>query len=225
VHAVLAHDRLVGDALVEGVVSIWLTAGVISGTWGSVRRLRMLGMLLLLVVVAGGCRNGDEPASGAHSTPIPTATPRPVAYPVAYRLRRSAALQLARADAWQLVEREGRVVARSEWDDGYAAIVLSEWLDERGIRLDLPSDLRSVVERLANEQELTLLVVTGEHRRYAELLARLDPTERELRSFYERFSGQTVDDAGQAMLAWLRVFRLALANADARHVVIIPALI
>jgi hypothetical protein len=81
------------------------------------------------------------------------------------------------------------------------------------------------VERVANEQELTLLVVTGEHRRYAEVFARLDPTERELRSFYERFSQQTVDDAGQAMLAWLRVFRLALANADARHVVIIPALI
>ena len=181
-------------------------------------------MLLLLVVAAGGCGHGDEPASEAHSTPNPTATSRPELYPVAYRLRRSAAVELARADVWSLIERQGRVVARSQWDDGYAAIVLSEWLDERGLRLEVPSDLRSVVKRLANEQELTLLVVSGEHRRYAKALARLDPTERELRSFYERFSQRKVEDAGRAMLAWLRVFRLALAHTDARHVVIIPAL-
>ena len=195
------------------------------GTWGSVRRLGTLGMLLLLVAVAGGCGSGDEPASGDNSTPIPTALPRPEVYPVAYRLRRSAALDLARTDARQVIEREGRVVARSEWDDGYAAIVLAEWLDARGFQLALPRDLRSLVERLANEQELLVLVVSAEHRRYAEALARLDPTERELRSFYERFSRQKVDDAGQAMRAWLQVFRLALANADSQHVVIIPALI
>jgi hypothetical protein len=114
-------------------------------------------------------------------------------------------------------------VARSEWD-GYAAVVLSEWLDDRGVPLDVPRDLHAVMDRVAREQEVSVLLVGSEHRRYAGRLARLRPTEGELRSFYERYTEQQSTDAGRAMLDWLRVFRRAFDGADAEHVVIIPVL-
>jgi hypothetical protein len=71
--------------------------------------------------------------------------------------------------------------------------------------LTVPADLRPVVRRLASEQELSLLVVASQHRRYAAALARLDPTGRELGSSYERFTHDDSAEAGQAMLDWLRV--------------------
>ena len=182
-------------------------------------------MALLVAFAAAGCAGGEEAASEAQrrSTPSPTTTTGPSKAPVAYQLRRGDALKLAGTDAWRMIERKGRTVARSEWD-GYLAIVLSEWLDERGIRLDVPRDLRPVMQSLADEQELTLLVVSSEHQRYADALARLHPTERELRSFHERFTDDDSTDAGRAMLDWLRVFRLAIGNTDARHVVVIRLL-
>jgi hypothetical protein len=188
---------------------------------------RLVTLAIVLQALAAGCANGDEPATTTRATPTPTptATAQPTRYPVAYRLRMETALDLARTDAWRVIEREGRIVSRSESDDGYAAVVLAEWLDGQGVRLDVPRALRPVVERLAAEQELTLLVIGPEHRRHARALTRLRPTERELRSFYERFGEERSPDAGQAMLAWLRVFRRALDSADAAHVVVIPVLI
>jgi hypothetical protein len=145
--------------------------------------------------------------------------------PVAYRLSRTAARELAGADAWAVIEEQGRVVAESEWDKGHAALMLSEWLEQQGVPTDVPSDLLPVLERLAAEQDLTLWAITAEHLRNAETLARLDPGENELRLFHEHFSGQAQDDAGEAMLAWLGVTRAAFAQTDADHVVLIPILI
>jgi hypothetical protein len=76
-------------------------------------------------------------------------------------------------------------------------VALSRRRSGRGTRRP-PSDLRPVVQRLADEQELTLLVVAFEHQRYAHALAQLHPTKRELRSFYQRFSHDDSSDAGQS---------------------------
>jgi hypothetical protein len=178
---------------------------------------------LILAVPAGGCDRDSAPSSEARPPATPTATPKreSAASPVAYRLKTTAARALAGTQAARVIERRGRVVARSTWD-GYQAVVLSEWLQRRHVRLGVPRDLRSVVRRVAGEQELSLLVVASEHRRYADALAALHPSERELRAFYERFSGEQSAEAGEAMLDWLRVFRVALRNADLDHVVIIP---
>jgi hypothetical protein len=132
---------------------------------------------LLLAGAAGGC-GGDAASSSTEVGPpaTPTATPKSdsAASPVAYRLKTTAARALAGTEAARVIERRGRVVARSTWD-GYQAVVLSEWLQQR-----------------------------------------------ELRAFYERFTGEQSAEAGEAMLDWLRVFRVALRNADPEHVVIIP---
>jgi hypothetical protein len=174
----------------------------------------------MALLVAAGCGQGDEPAS----TERPRATTTGASGgPVAYRLPSDAVRGLVTADAWQVIEREGQVVARSEWKP-YTAVVLSEWLEDHGVRLDVPKELRAVVERVASEQELPLLVVGPEHRGYAGELARLHPTARELQSFHERFTEEPSAEAGRAMLDWLRVFRAAVEGADDGHLVVIPVL-
>jgi hypothetical protein len=82
----------------------------------------------------------------------------------------------ASSDAWKTLERHGRVVATTDWD-GYLAIVLAEWLNKRGIHLlDVARDLRPVMRRFADEQDLPLLVVSSEDRRYADELTEMDPS-------------------------------------------------
>ena len=76
----------------------------------------------------------------------------------------------------------------------------------------------NVTSRLASEQELDVIVVTGEH---AEALRRLRPRERALRRYFDRFTEDGYPQAGEAMLDWLRVFRRATSNADVDHVVVI----
>jgi hypothetical protein len=185
--------------------------------------VRGFGALSISLVVAisasAGCGQGDRPPPEREQRA--TATTDASDTPVAYELPTGAARRLAAADATRVLEREGRVVATSEWDV-YTAVVLSEWLDHHGVRLDVPSDLRSVVRRVANEQELPLLVVSSEHRRYSEALARMRPTAHQLRSFYERFTGERSAEAGRAMRDWLRVFRRAVEAVDAEHLVVIP---
>jgi hypothetical protein len=177
-------------------------------------------MSLVALAAPAGCGQAERKAQ-QRTTPTATTTTEDSAYPVAYELRRAAGRKLAAANAWRVLEREGRVVATSEWDV-YTAVVLSAWLDHHGVRLDVPSDLRSVLRRVAHEQELPLLLVSSEHRRYAGALARMRPTARRLRSFYERFTGERSADAGRAMRDWLRVFRLAVDAVDAEHIVLIP---
>jgi hypothetical protein len=99
-------------------------------------------------------------AATATSTAAATATS--TAAPVAYRIPEAIALKLPHADAYAVIEREGDVVAESEWED-YTAPVLSAWLeDKHGIRIDA-LEYRSVTSRLGSEQELYVIVVTGEH--------------------------------------------------------------
>jgi hypothetical protein len=180
--------------------------------------IRLAALLALAAVAGCGSQSDETPATKREPTP---AASRPTAYPAAYRLGTAAARSLAGRNAMRVIAREGRVVARSQWD-AYSAIVLSEWLGEHGVRLETPRGLRPVLRELASEQELPLLVVAREHRRYARTMARLDPTGRELRSFYEQYTHEESADAGRAMLDWLRILRTAIGRADARHVVLIP---
>ena len=103
-------------------------------------------------------------------------------------------------------------------------MVLTEWLHTRDVEFDVPRDLRPAVDGAGAEQDLPLLVISSEHRRYASRLARLHPSESRLRAFYERFSEASMGTAGQAMRDWLRVVRLAIDETDPRHVVVIPLL-
>jgi len=98
-------------------------------------------------------------------------------------------------------------------------VVLTQWLHTQDVEFDVPGDLEPAVD-----QDLPLLVISSEHRRYAERLARLRPSESRLRAFYERFSETAMGTAGQAMRDWLRVVRLAVDETDRRHVVVIPLL-
>jgi hypothetical protein len=183
--------------------------------------LRALAIASLLASATTACASpGDAPVAAPRATPTPA---RPTSYPVAYRLSRGAVRTLPETDAWKEIDRS-HVVASSEWQKPYPALVLVDWLHDQRIDLGEPRELRPVLERLAHEQELSLLILTAEHRRYAKALAKLHPSRRELRTFYEDFSEEDWPQAGEAMLDWLRVVRLAVANADARHVVVIPLL-
>jgi hypothetical protein len=194
-----------------------------------------LGTVLTAALVLTGCGSDAEqqsrstptrtPTATATSTATPTstatatstATPR---YPVAYRIPKALARRLVEADAYALIERAGNVVAETEWET-YTALVLSAWLDERhGIRLEAP-EYRTVMSRLALEQELQVIVITREH---ADILRRLRPSEHELRRYFARFTEDGYPEAGEAMLDWLRVFRRATSNADLDDVVVIPLL-
>jgi hypothetical protein len=128
--------------------------------------------------------------------------------------------RLATTDADPVIEREGHVVAETEWED-YTALVLSSWLEhEHGIALDAP-EYRAVTSRLAGEHELLLIVLTRAH---ADALRRVRPSERELRTYFTRFTEDGYPEAGAAMLDWLRVFRRAATSADAHDVVVIPVI-
>ena len=177
--------------------------------------MHRLGTVLTAALVAIGCGSGSEPRSDSTAAAGASSS-----YPVAYRIPNAIARKLPQADAYAVIEREGQVVAQTEWED-YTALVLSAWLEEKhGIRLDAP-EYRAVTSRLASEQELYVIAVTGEH---AAALQRLHPNERALRRYFARFTEDGYSEAGEAMLDWLRVFRLASSNADVNHVVVIPVL-
>jgi hypothetical protein len=180
-----------------------------------------LGTVLTAALVLTGC--GSDADQQSRSTPTRTATATSTAtprHPVAYRIPKALARRLVEADAYALIERAGNVIAETEWE-AYTALVLSAWLDERhGIKLEAPQ-YRTVMSRLALEQELHVIVVTREH---ADALRRLRPSEHELRRYFARFTEDGYPEAGQAMLDWLRVFRRATSNADVDDVVVIPLL-
>ena len=171
-------------------------------------------LLALVAAVAGSGCESNGPASN------PADVPR---YPVAYELPRSVAGRLADVDAMRLIEREGRVVATSEWEP-YTVVVLDEWLRGRGIVFDEPDDLTPVRRRVGSSQDLSLLVISSEDRRLAGRLARLHPSESRLRTFYERFNEVALGTAGEAMLDWIEILKRVVAEADSQHVVVIPLL-
>jgi hypothetical protein len=56
----------------------------------------------------------------------------------------------------------------------------------------------------------------------ADALDDLHPKKRRLAAFYNRWAKDRVPQAGDAMLDWLRVFRLAVRAGGEGHVIIIP---
>ena len=144
-------------------------------------------LALALALALAGCGAQDAAA------PAPAPSPRPAAAtpangPVAYVMPRSAAPSLGGADPFE--QAEG--FAESEWE-GYPAIVLIEWLGDRGIDLEEPPDLRRVSERLAREQELPLVFIAPEHRRFAARLDRLRPSDETLQRFSDRIVAIPLD--------------------------------
>ena len=123
---------------------------------------------------------------------------------------------LADGDASELIEREGRVVGATSLES-YFALVLEAWLSERGIELEAP-EYRTVMTRVADEQGLSLMIMTGGH---ARALARLRPGERALRRCYERFTAEPLGSAGEAMLEWLTIVRRAAMTVGSGSVVVI----
>jgi hypothetical protein len=175
--------------------------------------MHRLGAALLVALTAIGCGSDSEPRSRV--APTSTATPR---YPVAYRITEAVARRLPEGDALAMIERSGQVIAETEWED-YTALVISAWLEEaHDIKLEAP-EFREMTSRLASEQELSVIVVSGEH---ADALRRLHPREHTLRRYFDRFTEDGYPEAGEAMVDWLRVFRRATSSADAGHVVAIP---
>ena len=179
-------------------------------------------MRLLVVALAGialaGC--GSPGAPSAERSPAPAATAPPT-YPVAYRMPRDEISRLAASgDALAALERE-QVFGVSAYE-AYPVVVVMEWLRERGIDLRLPRPLRPALQRVFDEQALTVIVVGREHRRHRERLASLEPSERELRRYYEVFNEHDWPESGKAMLEWLGIVKRAVAAVDARTLIVIP---
>jgi hypothetical protein len=191
---------------------------------GRVLAGRRLGTLCLVLVAGCGGRDAAAPQPQPRTTAATASAQQATDAAVAWRIDKDAARRLADGDALTTLRRAGHVAARGP-SDGYAAVVLAEWLDARDVRLDPPPGLRATVERVAGEQEVSLLVFGRQHRRYVAKLAQLRPSARELRSFYARFTGEAASPgAADAMRGWLRVFRQAIRQTDVRHVVVVPVL-
>jgi hypothetical protein len=190
------------------------------------RAVRTVGILAILLLAACVSACGDDEAGSQppRSTAHGATTSQVSDTAAAWRIRMDTASRLSDTNAWETIQRSGEVVARGGQAKGYAAVVLDEWLDRHGVALSPPLRLRSVLERVADQQELTLMVFGTEHRRAGATLTKLHPSRRELRSFYRDFTGEDSQDAGDAMLEWLGVFRKAIRNTDSHHVVVVPLL-
>jgi hypothetical protein len=177
--------------------------------------VRVSACLLFVALCLAGCSSKDAP----ERRPAP---PGPEPAGVAYAIDRDTLRDL-RYD-YGLIVTDGREVATGTWD-GYVAVVLAEYLDEKhGIKLlDGPAELDREVERIARAQEASLVVLGDWHRRrYAERLADVNPSEDELEKFYVEFSEEQEPEIGRGMLDWLRIFRASLAHARGETVVAIP---
>ena len=166
-------------------------------------------LLLVAALVVAGC--------GSESRPQPRPTPeRAPTYPAAYLIEADAAQRLAAAeDPFAALERDGRVIAETQWEP-YSAAVLIAWLDERGISVS-SSRYDDLVARF--DEDLPVLAIGPEH---AAELRRARPSERALTRYYYAFSEEGFGDAGRSMLDWLRIFRLAAERTNTRQVVLIP---
>lgn len=176
-----------------------------------------------LVLVAAACGAEATPPSGRTTTTAPPATATAPQFPVAYRLSREDALRLADTDPVAHLEQRGEPVASSEWEGSYGVFLALEL--EREHRIDLmtvPRDLRRVVSDLADEHEVTTMVLTERHRqRFAERLRATRLARADLRRGYEDFYAKDAPEAAEATGAWLDVFRTALAQARGDDVVVV----
>ena len=73
------------------------------------------------------------------------------------------------------------------------------------------------------KQHLYLMIMTTDDE-VADALDELQPSKRRLAAVYNRWSQEQIPGAGDAMVEWLRIFRLAVREGDQRNVVIIPIL-
>ena len=179
-----------------------------------------------LLLLAAGCGDSAQRGEAAGRRPKhrQTQTAKTDAYtePAAYVVPEPLVLRLARGDARSMLDRRGRVLARSMWK-GYAGAMLVEWLRRYHISLySLPGALDRAASAVADKQDLTLLILTPRHRRYERVLDRIQPSARELTRFYERFNEERWPRAGTAMLDWLRVLRTSLRAIRAGDVVVLP---
>jgi hypothetical protein len=171
---------------------------------------------LLACAGAGGCgESADRPA------PTPSATPRAGKYPVAYAIAREDVAKLARAKSSAVLDNQP-VVASSEWKP-YPLLVLTEWLRERGIKLDPPREFDEAVTRIGTRWDASVVLVTVEHkRRYQRRLQRLKVDRDELRDYYNDFNEESWPEAGTAMADWLRIVKASIAATNPRRSVVIP---
>jgi hypothetical protein len=180
--------------------------------------MRPLGALLVLAALVG-CGGGEKPTAAATATA--TATPEgrfAVAYKVAIHVVRR--LDEGRAD--KLIREEGEVIARSDFDL-ITSTILADWLSKRGIEVEDPGVLTPTYRSVYKKQGIYLMIVSADPA-VADALDELHPKKRRLAAFYNHWGGETdrVPQAGDAMLDWLRVFKLAVRAGGEGHVIIIP---
>jgi hypothetical protein len=97
------------------------------------------------------------------------------------------------------------------------------WLERRGIEVEDPGELTPMWRSVEKRQDLYLMIMTTDDQ-VAGALAELRPSKRRLAAVYRRWTQTEVPDAGEAMVEWLRIFRLAVREGDRRNVVVIPIL-
>jgi hypothetical protein len=174
-------------------------------------------LAIVVLLSAAGCGEGDEqPAARSTATPTLSATATPEGrFEVAYKVPREVARRLHKdRQAYELLREEGEVIARSDYDIT-TSISLADWLRKRGIEVEKPAELTRMWLSVDKQQSLYLMIMTTDDQ-VAEKLEELKPSKRRLAAVHDVPSG------GEAMLDFLRIFRLGVREGDGRNVVIIP---
>jgi hypothetical protein len=188
------------------------------------RRTAVLAIGLLMSVIGAGCGSDDEPAAAGTPKATPTATASPEGrFPVAYKVPVKVMPRMDEGDALTTIREEGEVIAATDFDI-LTGFILADWLRRRDIEVDDPAVLAPTVRGVLEKQDDYLLIVSKDPE-VADALEDLRPNKRRLAAFYNGYGGgedEPFPQAGEAMLDWLRIFRLASRAGDEDHVVIIP---
>jgi hypothetical protein len=180
-------------------------------------------LALVIGLLVAGCGGGEEQAAAERETPTATATGTPEGrFEIAYKVPMSVARRLHKGEAYKLIREKGEVIARSDFDES-TGYVLAAWLERRGIAIEDPGALTNMWLSVEKKQHLYLQIITADGA-VADALDDLQPSKRRLAAAYNRRSQKRVPGAGEAMVDWLRIFRLAVREGDERNVVIIPHL-
>lgn len=180
-------------------------------------------LAIVILLLVAGCGEGDEePSASATETPTPTATATPEGrFEVAYKVPREVARRLHKdRQAYELLREEGEVIAQSDFDIT-TSYTLADWLEKRGIVVEEPGDLTRMWLSVEKQQSLYLMIMTTDDQ-VAEQLDELKPSKRQMAAVYKRWAETSVPQGGEALLDFLRIFRLAVREGDQRNVVIIP---
>jgi hypothetical protein len=172
-------------------------------------------LAIAIGLLAAGCGEGDEPTARATATATPEGR-----FEIAYKLPRDVARRLHEGRAYELIHEQGEVIARSDFGEE-TSYPLADWLSRQGIEVEEPGELTPMWLSVEKQQHLYLMIMTTDDR-VGDALDELEPSKRRLAAVYNRWSHERVPAAGEAMVDWLRIFRLAVREGDQRHVVIIP---